>query len=252
MEAEAAYLQAMRIENGEISEAEARRILVSEYGVNNASASDMVRNFGQMLKGKVYHRTLSLLVTELYFDRILDEFGTNGLRNALAATRAHISYYKALPTGGRLPSLTRLCDDYADKLTAHKSGELSPTTDKLQANFQARISQAQQDSSEERQKRLKKAGGKTQKVWVRTAIYKRNADVVAERLFQANGVCDQCYEPAPFNRKDGSPYLEVHHRTPLSEGGEDTIGNTMALCANCHREAHFGEFADRFRSAVAE
>nr|WP_275041241.1 HNH endonuclease signature motif containing protein [Halomonas meridiana] len=46
---------------------------------------------------------------------------------------------------------------------------------------------------------------------------------------------------APFNRKsDGSPYLEVHHRKPLAEGGDDTVANAIALCPNCHRAAHYG------------
>jgi 5-methylcytosine-specific restriction endonuclease McrA len=36
---------------------------------------------------------------------------------------------------------------------------------------------------------------------------------------------------APFNRtKDNSPYLEVHHKKRLSEGGEDSVKNAIALC----------------------
>ncbi|SFB88291.1 HNH endonuclease [Marinospirillum celere] len=50
-----------------------------------------------------------------------------------------------------------------------------------------------------------------------------------------------CGTPAPFNRKsDGTPYLEVHHKTPLALGGEDTVENAIALCPNCHRKAHYG------------
>jgi 5-methylcytosine-specific restriction protein A len=30
----------------------------------------------------------------------------------------------------------------------------------------------------------------------------------------------------------------MHHVTPLSGGGEDTTGNTVALCPNCHRKMH--------------
>jgi 5-methylcytosine-specific restriction protein A len=35
--------------------------------------------------------------------------------------------------------------------------------------------------------------------------------------------------------------LEVHHKKQLSEGGEDTVENAIALCPNCHREAHYGD-----------
>jgi len=71
--------------------------------------------------------------------------------------------------------------------------------------------------------------------------FDRNPDVVAEVLAQAAGKCQRCGSPAPFiRRSDGSPYLEVHHKIPLAFGGEDTVANAIALCPNCHREAHYG------------
>jgi 5-methylcytosine-specific restriction protein A len=71
--------------------------------------------------------------------------------------------------------------------------------------------------------------------------FKRNPDVVVETLSRANGVCEKCNKNAPFLRKkDKTPYLEVHHKTMLSNGGEDTLENTIAVCPNCHRELHYG------------
>jgi len=35
--------------------------------------------------------------------------------------------------------------------------------------------------------------------------------------------------------------LEVHHKVPLAEGGDDTVENAIALCPNCHRHAHYGK-----------
>lgn len=54
----------------------------------------------------------------------------------------------------------------------------------------------------------------------------------------ANGKCDLCGQPAPFNKKDGTAYLETHHVIWLAEGGADSIDNTVALCPNCHRKMH--------------
>lgn len=68
--------------------------------------------------------------------------------------------------------------------------------------------------------------------FVRAAAVK---DAVLER---AAGKCECCGEAAPFMRADGSPYLEVHHVVPLSQGGEDGTGNAVALCPNCHRKLH--------------
>ncbi len=59
-------------------------------------------------------------------------------------------------------------------------------------------------------------------------------------LKRAKGICELCKKQAPFKKQDEIPYLEVHHWTPLADGGEDTIQNAAALCPNCHREAHFG------------
>lgn len=36
--------------------------------------------------------------------------------------------------------------------------------------------------------------------------------------------------------KKGQPFLEVHHIHYLSNGGNDTIDNVIALCPNCHRK----------------
>jgi 5-methylcytosine-specific restriction protein A len=78
-------------------------------------------------------------------------------------------------------------------------------------------------------------------------VGKRNASVIAYQRSpwvaenakrRAKGKCELCKEPAPFNRKDGSPYLETHHVEWLASGGSDTVENTVALCPNCHKKMH--------------
>lgn len=97
------------------------------------------------------------------------------------------------------------------------------------------------DSSDERKKRLQKAIKKPTVIQIVSKGFRRNPDVIAEVLERANGVCESCKLSAPFIRKkDNTPYLEVHHKLTLAEGGEDIVKNTEALCPNCHREAHFG------------
>ena len=79
------------------------------------------------------------------------------------------------------------------------------------------------------------------KILVTTTAYQRNPDVIVEVLERANGICENCGNPAPFARqRDGTPYLEVHHKLQLSLGGEDTVENAIALCPNCHRKSHYG------------
>ena len=97
------------------------------------------------------------------------------------------------------------------------------------------------DSPAARQKRLAQAPPIPNSYYRWAKVFVRNPDVVAEALFQADGKCRFCRTKAPFTRlSDGSPYLEVHHRKPLADGGTDTIDNAIALCPNCHRKAHHG------------
>lgn len=71
--------------------------------------------------------------------------------------------------------------------------------------------------------------------------FNRNPYVVEYAKRLANGICQDCKQPAPFvNRLTNEPFLETHHITPLAQGGPDTIENTIAICPNCHRKRHYG------------
>lgn len=102
-----------------------------------------------------------------------------------------------------------------------------------------RVKGAQSSSSKDRDNRLKAAAKIPGKVTTTSTQYKRNPDVIAEVLERANGICEKCDKPAPFLRRDLTPFLEVHHEVPLSEEGEDTVENAVAICPNCHREYHY-------------
>ena len=52
-------------------------------------------------------------------------------------------------------------------------------------------------------------------------------------------------ETKVFKRSDESIFLEVHHITPLSEGGLDMLENACALCPTCHRRLHHGKIEDK-------
>ena len=71
---------------------------------------------------------------------------------------------------------------------------------------------------------------------------------IGTRLKRANGykcqVCDALgMEPVGFIKNNGEPYVEAHHATPVSalEVGSLSATNIMILCANHHREMHYGD-----------
>jgi 5-methylcytosine-specific restriction endonuclease McrA len=123
-----------------------------------------------------------------------------------------------------------------------RSGYQTPIAAEVyERRFKAEIDRSANDSSETRRRRLAAACKIPIAALATTRIYLRNPDVVVEVLARANGHCEECNEPAPFVRKhNGTPYLEVHHKRQLADGGEDTVDNAMALCPNCHRREHYG------------
>ena len=107
---------------------------------------------------------------------------------------------------------------------------------------------------EAKRKNLAKPQGNLRPASTSSAItqYQRDAAVKAWVLQQANGKCESCDQPAPFNGSDGQPFLEVHHVRQLADGGSDTVTNAVALCPNCHREAHYGENSKALISRLYE
>ena len=113
--------------------------------------------------------------------------------------------------------------------------------DELYQDLEQQVSAALESPKEARAQRLQSAPKYPESIQVVSKGFKRNADVVAEVLLRASGFCENCGKEAPFKRaRDGTPYLEVHHKITLSQGGEDTVENAIATCPNCHRELHFG------------
>jgi 5-methylcytosine-specific restriction enzyme A len=72
----------------------------------------------------------------------------------------------------------------------------------------------------------------------------RSAAVRGYVLARAAGTCESCGSPAPFSRPDGTPCLEPHHTTKLSDGGPDKPRSVGAICPNCYREIHHGAEGD--------
>lgn len=73
---------------------------------------------------------------------------------------------------------------------------------------------------------------------VSSNVYIRDAYVAEYAKRRANGMCQLCGQEAPFYNNENKPYLECHHIEWISQGGSDTIENTVALCPNCHRKMH--------------
>lgn len=122
-----------------------------------------------------------------------------------------------LMTGGAKPSLT---------------GEQARAIEAAQARIARRL------PTSELRTRASKAKKQPHRRTAKAFVYVRDAVVAEYTKRLADGSCDLCDQRAPFRNKSKEHYLECHHIVWLARGGEDTIGNTVALCPNCHRKMH--------------
>lgn len=82
--------------------------------------------------------------------------------------------------------------------------------------------------------------------------YERSEQVKDYVLARSSGICEACDSPAPFKKKDGSPYLEPHHTTRLSDDGPDHPEWVGAICPTCHRRIHSGQDGIAWNKALQQ
>lgn len=79
---------------------------------------------------------------------------------------------------------------------------------------------------------------------------KRSDIIKTYALSRANGKCESCDDDAPFIKRNGQPYLEVHHLIDLASGGSDSPKNVAAVCPNCHARVTHGQDATEFNARL--
>ena len=133
-------------------------------------------------------------------------------------------------------------DERLNETVVHFSTADSLYIEAIAGELYEKVQSSIDDSTEDRRKRLeqRKANGnvKPKSHLVVVRVFDRDADVVAEVLSLAGGVCGRCKLKAPFKRKrDGTWYLEVHHRKRLADGGEDTVENSICTLSKLSSES---------------
>jgi 5-methylcytosine-specific restriction enzyme A len=237
----ACYDAALEVRSNRLAPMQAVARAVAASGMNQGSAQACISNIRSLLAGKFYKRTMTSFDTLRILDWIKEDSGVEVAQAAAENVLEHVKYYAALPRGGPQVKVKKTTEEFLSRLGPQ---------DKIAIDvlFEIAVENALASSPCDREKRLQNADPVPKSITVITRSFVRNADVVAEVLYRANGHCGWCKKAAPFQKfKTSTPYLEVHHRIPLAENGEDTVANAIALCPNCHREAHFGLNKATFR-----
>lgn len=183
-------------------------------------------------KGAAYPRYARPKSRNGFYDPTKDPEGTEWRSLEIA----HHAFLRRVATSGRAPDhRTKSDPGLVDEIATwrpHGSADIV---------FELDVRRALQLQPEVRRQRLARAPRRPGTRLAMVLVFNRSADVVAEVLLRARGTCEGCGQSAPFLRaSDGTPYLEVHHRVRLADGGDDTVENAVALCPNCHRKHHFG------------
>lgn len=230
----AAFRVAADVYQGRTTKTDGIAYLQETFKLNPTSASDYMYDFKCMMNGQVFHRAMSADAVDYFFNQIATEFGLDALKNAVKATELHIIYYEGLGRT-KLPKLRGVVDKYQQSLAQVTSYE------DVEKQFQQQVVDSLKLQPNARLQRLANSTTKPKQIQVTTSVFNRNPDVVAQVLHRADGICEACLQPAPFVKKsDGLPYLEVHHKIRLADGGDDSVDNAIALCPNCHRKSHYG------------
>jgi 5-methylcytosine-specific restriction enzyme A len=115
--------------------------------------------------------------------------------------------------------------DKAERQTVFSSAEVS---ERAAANELPKVKKKPEGNRKPEKRRVGVAG----------FVFARDLEVVSWALQRAKGYCELCANQGPFPTKDGGRFLEVHHVTPLYQGGPDIVENVAAVCPNCHRACH--------------
>ena len=231
---QAAYLTVADVFDGHTKAEVGAHALNQQHGLNINTARDLINQYRSLVRGTEFKRSLSSMALDHYLASLLNDRGREVAENAIAATWLHIAYYETT-------AKTRM-SKLRSRVTAFQSSLTGPVSAAIyDAQLAAAVVRARKDGAAARKLRLANATKIPQTQVATGRIFIRNPDVIAEVLDLAAGICGSCQTAAPFSRKsDGTPYLEVHHKQQLSNGGEDTVANAIALCPNCHRKQHYG------------
>ncbi len=82
--------------------------VAKETGMNRNSAFMYIYVVSSLLSGEVFKRAISKKALEIYFKKIFQDYGSEGLKKAIKATRLHIDYRRSC--GHAVDSIEEACD----------------------------------------------------------------------------------------------------------------------------------------------
>lgn len=215
---EKAFEVGKRIYLNQLPRLEGIRIL-EELGMNQSSAHDYVYSYSNLIQGKLFTRNTNAYATEYYLNKIHQENGISGLKNALLSLSQHIDYYEEV------------------------SGTSVKKRKEIYLRFYDLVKDLYDESiyADEVDSEIEYSEGKTKRVLVNN--YERNP-IARKKCIEHFGLsCQVCQ----FNFQEkfgelGKDFIHVHHKIDISTVGKEysvnPITDLITVCPNCHSMLH--------------
>lgn len=225
---------AKKVYEGNLSKNDGINTLVRELDMNRGSANMIIGQIlPKLLDGKLFTRTLSVDLFNSFLRFILEDFGTERLKNSLSALKMHIDYIKS--KGDAKIKLREVYERYLNDLLVNDEpsiiDEIEQTEianhlkNKTKNNLIEELKNSENDKSE--------------KVTVNHNSYKRNNKIIALIKILRGFKCQICEQF--ILKKDGSKYVEAAHIVPKYKQGNENPKNIILLCPNHHKEFDLGK-----------
>ena len=225
-----AYKLSLEVFLGDKSLKDAVKELSFNEQMNKNSARDYINNFGHLIRGERFTRTLNKFSMNYFLNKIHEDFGRQGLHNSIIALKQHINYYEEIQNA-RMRGMRDLVVKYS---------EIIVDKDQQEQNEIIEIIKVNKKSKKEIWEELKSIDGiQDEKITINGKVYKRDNKTIANIKYVRDFKCQICN--SFILKKDGTRYIEAAHIVAKHKKGRETIDNIILLCPNHHKEFDLGD-----------
>ncbi|HEX8279090.1 MAG TPA: HNH endonuclease [Segetibacter sp.] len=227
-----AYNISKKVYEKQLTFSEGQKIAVGDNKMNKNSAADYINDFRCLIEGKRFTRTLNAYSMEYFLEHIFNDFGAQGLTNALTALKEHIEYYEDLQKV-RMHKMRDIYEKYFAAIPLQSPDEQEQNDiikeilkeEPLKADILNELKNLKQTDPEV--------------IYLKGKAYKRDNKTVAQIKILRDFSCQFC--GTTITKKDGSKYIEAAHIKAKHLKGRETLDNIILLCPNHHKEFDLGD-----------
>lgn len=210
------YIIAKRFHKNELKLKDARAY-VESLGINKNSGIDYIYNLGHLLNGRTFARTMNILSTEYYLEKIRADYGTDALAKALLSLSLNIDYYENA-SRTKVKGRRKVLDKYLAQLQVPLDSYYGEEID---------------------EKKIYEGARKT----VSMNIYERTPLARAKCVEHFGAICQVCsYDFEKVFGIIGRGFIHIHHLKEISNIGTeyevDFRNDLVPVCPNCHAILH--------------